>query len=71
MILSLAGVVLGLAGALFLTRLMTGLLFGVDATDPVTFTAVAILLTSTALAACLIPAWRAMCVNPVVALRAD
>jgi len=71
MILSLAGVVLGLAGALFLTRLMTGLLFGVDTTDPLTFTAVAILLTSTALAACLIPAWRAMCVNPVVALRAD
>src|SRR5262249_6275774 len=71
MILSLAGVVLGLAGALFLTRLMTGLLFGVDTTDPLTFTAVAILLTSTTLAACLIPAWRAMCVNPVVALRAD
>jgi putative ABC transport system permease protein len=70
MVLALTGVLLGIAGALSVTRLMTSLLFGVGATDPLTFTTVAVLLTSTAFGACLIPARRAMRVDPVVALRA-
>jgi ABC-type lipoprotein release transport system permease subunit len=50
---------------------MKGLLFGVGATDPLTFTLVALLLTSTALVACIVTARRAMRVDPVVALRAE
>ncbi|MGB6874449.1 MAG: ABC transporter permease [Candidatus Acidiferrales bacterium] len=63
------GVVAGIAAALGLTRLMSSLLFGVTAADPVTLTAVAILLIIVALAACYIPARRAMRVDPMVALR--
>ena len=67
--LALAGVAIGIAGGLMLTRLMSGLLYGVHASDPVTYGAVAVLLMLVALAACFIPARRAMRVDPMVALR--
>jgi predicted permease len=65
----LAGVALGIAGALATTRLIASLLFGVTANDPATFAAIAILLALVAFAACWIPARRAMRVDPIVALR--
>jgi ABC-type antimicrobial peptide transport system permease subunit len=67
--LVLIGIGVGLAGALLLTRLMTTLLFGVTATDAVTYVTVAAGLVVVALIACCIPARRATKVDPLVALR--
>jgi putative ABC transport system permease protein len=63
------GVAVGLVGALALSRLMGSLVFGIGATDPLTFVAVAALLLAVSLVACLVPAGRAVRVDPVVALR--
>jgi putative ABC transport system permease protein len=71
LLLTLAGVALGLAGAVALTRLLAGLLFGVGSTDPATFTAIALLLTLVSAIACYIPARRAARVDPLIALRYD
>jgi len=69
MALAGAGIVIGLAAAFGLTRLLTSQLFGVGATDPATFTLVSALLVAIALLATLLPAMRATRVDPVVALR--
>jgi putative ABC transport system permease protein len=63
------GVAIGIAGALALTRAVESLLFGVTATDPLTFGIVTLLLVGAALLACYIPARRAMRVDPIIALR--
>jgi putative ABC transport system permease protein len=67
--LSLTGLALGLVGAWWLGRAGSSLLFGVTASDPLTFTTVSLLLTAVAIAACYFPARRAMTVDPIVALR--
>jgi putative ABC transport system permease protein len=67
--LALAGVLIGAAGALALTRFMSSLLFGVSSVDPLTFLAMAAALTAVTLLACYIPARRAARVDPLIALR--
>jgi ABC-type lipoprotein release transport system permease subunit len=66
-----AGLVVGLAAALAATRLLRGLLYGVGATDPVTFLTIPLLLVGVALAASIVPALRASRIDPVVALRQE
>ena len=65
------GTILGLAGAVALTKLLSSLLYGVTASDPVTFCAVVVLLGAAALIACYVPARRAMMVDPIAALHQD
>lgn len=68
-ILAFAAMVIGLGASFALTRALSSLLFGVSATDPLTFAAVAILLLLVALLACYLPARRAMRTYPLMALR--
>src|SRR5262249_44793601 len=69
--LAILGAVLGLAGALVVSRLMANLLFGIDSIDPLTFSAVALLLVGVAIVACFFPARRAMRIDPMIALRQE
>ena len=67
--MAVIGVAIGLVAALGLTRVMSSMLFGVTAHDPLTFVGVALLLTLVAMAASYLPAWRVTRVDPMVALR--
>ncbi len=71
LMLSFAGLALGAAGALWLSRIGSSLLFGVSATDPVAFAGAALILTAASLAACYFPARRAMKLDPMTCLRQD
>jgi ABC-type antimicrobial peptide transport system permease subunit len=66
---SFVGVLLGVTGAFVVTRLLASQLYGVSTTDPITYAAVALVMTAVTLLACYIPARRAMRIDPLVALR--
>jgi ABC-type antimicrobial peptide transport system permease subunit len=66
---SLAGVAVGLIGALLVTRLMSSELYGISPLDPITYVGVALVTAAVTLLACYIPTRRAMRVDPIVALR--
>jgi predicted permease len=68
---ALLGLAIGLAGALALSRYLRAMLFGIEPTDPLTIALTAILLGAVALAACAVPAWNAMRVDPVTTLRSE
>jgi ABC-type antimicrobial peptide transport system permease subunit len=69
LLLTAIGIVVGIAGSLFLTRAITSLLYEVSATDPFVFTTIPLLLVVVSLVACFAPARRAAKVDPIVALR--
>ena len=69
--LAVAGAAVGLIAALIVARLMAGLLYGVRPSDPVTFTAVAVLMIGVGALACYLPARRAIRVDPMMALRCE
>jgi putative ABC transport system permease protein len=71
MMVGLAGIAAGLAGAYALSRALAALLFDVEPRDPLTFATVAAMLIAIALAACLVPAWRGSRIDPIVALREE
>jgi len=71
MILAFAGMLIGLLASLALTRLLSGLLFGVRSSDPVIFAGAAGVLALSALAACFFPARRATRIDPITILRSE
>jgi len=71
MTMTVAGTAIGVAASAALARLMSSLLFGVSAVDPATFVAIPLLLMAVALAACYVPARRAMRVDPLQTLRSE
>ena len=70
-VLVAVGLVLGLLGAWGVTRIIEELLYQVEPTDPVTFVLVAVFFALVAVVACLLPAWRALRVDPLIALQAE